>query len=287
MLGSLLVAIQLSLIAVLAWRAGAVLESGWFSAGVIVSGLWMMWAVWSMPRKALKIHPSPAEAGSLCRERAYHRVRHPMYGAVLLGTLMLAWADGEWLSLTCWLSLIPVLWLKSRLEEKLLGQRYPEYEEYRRITPCWIPFWPMGNSYGWLRWGRCLGWSLLVLLLATLGWQVYEGAWDAKLFDGETARNIRAEEAALLIESTPDMLILDVRSEQEFSGKRLPEAVNISISDPGFDEKLRTAIAGKTSILIYCAGGYRSRHAVGRIHENGISMPLYHLHRGMLEWWWR
>lgn len=287
MLGALLVAAQMSLIAVLVWRSGAALESSWFVSGLILSGAWMLWAVWSMPRKTLKIHPSPAEAGELCRDRAYRWVRHPMYGAVLLGALTVAWADGGWLTLLCWLGLIFVLWVKSGLEEKWLGERYPDYEDYKHSTPRWIPLWPMGRGSRLKKWGRRVGWACLILLLATLTWQVYESAWDTKLFDGKSGHNICAGEAAQLIDSTPGLLVLDVRSEWEFSGQRLPGAVNISIDDPDFDEKLSKELEGKSSILIYCAGGYRSRQGVGRIQQQGVTLPIYHLHRGMLEWWWR
>lgn len=240
-----------------------------------------------MPRKTLKVHPSPAEEGVLCRHRAYRWVRHPMYGAVLLGALMVAWADGGWLAFFCWLALTLVLWIKSNLEERCLAERYPDYDQYRRSTPRWIPLWPMEGHKWWQRVGRCVGWSLLVLIVASLGWQAYEGSWDADLFDGKTIRNIHAREAALLMESEPGLLVLDVRSEREFAGQRLPGAVNIPIDDPGFGERFQGDIEGKSSILVYCTGGYRSRQALERIQKQETQLPVYHLHRGMLEWWWR
>ncbi len=284
MTGGLLVAAQLCLIAVLVGLSGAALESPWSVSGLIVSSLWMVWAVWSMPRKTLKVHPSPAEEGELCRNRAYRWVRHPMYGAVLLAALMVAWANEGLLALFCWLGLIAVLWVKSGLEEKSLVEKYPEYEDFKRSTPRWIPFWPMGRDKRWKRGTRWIGRALLALLFMTLGWQVYESQWDAELFDGKTTRNVRAGEAAQLIESIPDLLVLDVRSEWEFAGKRLPGAINISISDPEFEAEFSKSVSGKSSILIYCAGGYRSRKAVARIMRSGVEIPVYHLHRGMLEW---
>ncbi len=285
MVGSFLVAAQLGLIAVLAWRSTAVLADPWPLAGLVLSALWMAWAVASMPRKTLRVHPSPAREGVLCRGAAYRWVRHPMYGAVLLAGLTVAWADGGWLALYCWLALALVLWMKSSLEERHLTERYPEYAAYRRITPRWFPLWPMGKRQRWKRVGRCVGWSLLALILASLAWQAYEGSWDADLFDGRTTRNIRAGEAARLIASDPDLLVLDVRSEWEFAGPRLPGAVNIPLEDHGFHEKLRQATVGKSSVLVYCTGGYRSRQALERIDRQEIPLPVHHLHRGILEWW--
>jgi len=121
------------------------------------------------------------------------------------------------------------------LEEKWLGERYPDYKDYKRSTPRWVPLWPMGANCLHI-WGRCAGWGLFILLLATLAWQTYESAWDRSLFDGGSGHNIRAGEAAQLIDSAPNLLVLDVRSEWEFSGQRLPGAVNIPINDPDFDE---------------------------------------------------
>lgn len=193
--GSILVVLQLGLIAVLVWRSGALLAAPWSLAGLVVSGLWMAWAVGSMPRKTLKVHPSPAREGVLCRHRAYHWVRHPMYGAVLFGALMVAWADGGWLAFCCWLALILILWMKSRLEERWLAERYPEYSQYRLSTPRWVPLWPMGKDKWWKRPARFAGWSLGILVLASLGWQAYEGSWDTVLFDGATARNIHFQTA--------------------------------------------------------------------------------------------
>lgn len=287
MLGALLVVAQLSLIGVLVWRSGAAMESPWFISGLVFSGVVLLWAVWSIPRKALKVHPSPADAGELCQERAYRWARHPMYGAVLLAAFLVAWADGGWLAMTCCLGLFLVLWAKSSLEEKGLSERYPEYENLKLSTTRWLPLWPMGKSSKVRPWICRLERFLMILAAANLVWHAYESDWDSDLFDGKTGYNIHAGEAVRLIDSDPDLLVLDVRSEWEFSGKRLPGAVNISIDDPDFEKKLNKELSGKSSILIYCAGGYRSRKGVGRIQQQGITLPVYHLHRGMLEWWWR
>ncbi len=287
MLGFLLVGAQLALIAILLMYSGSVLHSSWSIAGLIISGLWLLWAIWSMPRKTLKIHPSPAKEGVLCQQRAYHWVRHPMYGAVLLGTLMVAWTANTWFALTLWLVLIVVLWLKSSFEEKCLSERYKEYKNYKMHTPRWAPFGPVKSGSILLRWIGLLQYFSYIVLIAYLYWQVFENSWDDRIFKAKKNVNIRAVQAAELIQSNTNLLILDVRSQWEYSGQRLPGAVNISISDEEFNEKVKQALKGKSSVLIYCAGGYRSRQAVERLNEQKNLKPIYHLHRGMLEWWWR
>lgn len=287
MLGASLVAAQLVLIAILLWYSASVAHSPVALAGLVISALWIIWAVWSMPRKTLKVHPAPAKEGSLCQSRAYHWVRHPMYGAVLLGSMMVAFAEGNWLTLLVWLMLLAVLWVKSSLEEKWLSQRYVEYQEYRARTPRWLPLGSV--SKGTAR-RRCLGRLVQVIavtVLAYLFWQSFESDWDRKLFSAENRSNLGAREVVQLLENTPDLLVLDVRTSWEFRAQHLPQAVNISIHDPQFENKLQQALRGKSAILIYCAGGYRSRQAVEISNQLELPQAVYHFHRGMMQWWLR
>ncbi len=80
---------------------------------------------------ALTPFPKPSEDAALRVGGVYGRTRHPIYGGVLLGAL-------GWSLITSPLALVPgallvvVLELKSRHEESMLAERYPEYEAYRR-----------------------------------------------------------------------------------------------------------------------------------------------------------
>jgi protein-S-isoprenylcysteine O-methyltransferase Ste14 len=78
--------------------------------------------------------PRPRRGGRLRRSGIYRRVRHPIYGGVILLTL-------GWSLAAAPLALVPtallaVLFdLKARREEAWLLERYPEYEQYRAETP--------------------------------------------------------------------------------------------------------------------------------------------------------
>lgn len=83
--------------------------------------------------------PTPRREGQLQQEGIYARVRHPVYSALMLG--MVGWAL-LWTSyLGIALSLVCVLFfvLKTRVEERLLRARYPEYADYERLVPRYIP----------------------------------------------------------------------------------------------------------------------------------------------------
>ena len=130
-----------------------------------------------------------------------------------------------------------------------------------------------------------LAWMALALGLLVAGWYWYEGRWDRRLFAAQPGRvcaNLDAKEARTWLRSHPDTRILDVRSADEFSNGALPGAVNISIGDPGFDQKV-SALDRQQPVLVYCAGGFRSRKAVERLKTLGFE-NIQHLHRGYMSW---
>jgi protein-S-isoprenylcysteine O-methyltransferase Ste14 len=75
--------------------------------------------------------PTPVEHARLQVGGAFRYVRHPIYGGLILIAL-------GWSLLSSPLTLVPtaalalVLETKSRLEESMLQQRFPEYDAYRR-----------------------------------------------------------------------------------------------------------------------------------------------------------
>jgi len=128
-------------------------------------------------------------------------------------------------------------------------------------------------------------WTLFVIAIIVASWYWYEAAWDGRLFrkeDGKICVNIRPSEAKALIGSHPEVQVLDVRSDREFASGALPKAIHISIVDPAFDEKVGN-LDRTRPLLVYCAGGFRSRKAVERLKELGFR-HIQHLHRGYHSW---
>jgi protein-S-isoprenylcysteine O-methyltransferase Ste14 len=89
---------------------------------------------------SLTPYPRPAREASFVAHGPYRLVRHPIY---LAGLLLLA---GVSILLSPWAlvltALLGVLWaLKSSVEERLLRERYPEYEQYcERTRHRLVPF---------------------------------------------------------------------------------------------------------------------------------------------------
>jgi protein-S-isoprenylcysteine O-methyltransferase Ste14 len=85
--------------------------------------------------------PKPTEASTLVETGIYGRVRHPIYGGIILGGTGWALLTAAPIALAAAIVLIPFFWAKSSVEERWLVSRYPGYEAYRRRTNRFIA-WP-------------------------------------------------------------------------------------------------------------------------------------------------
>jgi protein-S-isoprenylcysteine O-methyltransferase Ste14 len=85
--------------------------------------------------RGLTPFPRPAPGAELVSHGIYARVRHPIYGGVML--LALGWAllTASLVALLLSAVLIVFLVLKARHEETRLAEAFPGYEEYRSRTP--------------------------------------------------------------------------------------------------------------------------------------------------------
>ena len=128
-------------------------------------------------------------------------------------------------------------------------------------------------------------WTLIIVIAVVGLWYWYEGGWDRSLFDaapGCVCENLNADQANAWLREHPETQVLDVRSKGEFEGGALPKAVNISIGDESFDSQVTTLDKAKP-VLVYCAGGFRSRKAVAKLKELGFR-NIQHIHRGYMSW---
>jgi len=128
-------------------------------------------------------------------------------------------------------------------------------------------------------------WTLVILTLIVLGWYRFEGRWDRKLFaarPGRVCENLRPAAANELLHSGKVVQVLDVRSPAEFASGALPGAVNVSLGSADFRDQVARLDKSKP-VLVYCAGGYRSRKAVEVLLDQGFE-SIHHLHRGYHSW---
>ncbi len=89
---------------------------------------------------ALTAVPRPRDAAHLVETGAYGLVRHPIYGALVLGAVGWALWRGSPVAAVGAAALFVVLDLKRRVEEVWLLERYSGYAAYRLRTRRFIPW---------------------------------------------------------------------------------------------------------------------------------------------------
>lgn len=129
-------------------------------------------------------------------------------------------------------------------------------------------------------------WTLILVVVTVVGaWYWFEGRWDRHLFAvrvGLVCENLNGSQVNGWLRAHPETQVLDVRSGGEFARGALPKAVNLSLGDEDFEVRVGKLDKAKP-VLVYCAGGYRSRKAVAKLKELGFE-NIQHIHRGYLSW---
>jgi protein-S-isoprenylcysteine O-methyltransferase Ste14 len=90
-------------------------------------------------RKSLTALPTPKSGGQLGNTGLYKYVRHPMYTSVLILSLGIAVLGGSVIKYALVVCLYVLFLHKSKFEESLLREKYPEYHEYAQKTPRFFP----------------------------------------------------------------------------------------------------------------------------------------------------
>ena len=99
------------------------------------------------------------------------------------------------------------------------------------------------------------------------------------------ADDIQIEKAAKIVKSfkgNGKLIILDVRTVEEYSNGCLEDAINIDFYSSDFKKILKILDMGKT-YLVYCQSGIRSKKAVDLMSEIGFK-NIYHMHEGIEGW---
>lgn len=98
-----------------------------------------LWAALLM-NKNFSILPRPAKNSSLIKSGPFKYIRHPIYTAVIL--LSLIWIAGKFsfINLSVWIFLLVILLIKINYEEKLLSVKFEGYTDYITETKKLIPF---------------------------------------------------------------------------------------------------------------------------------------------------
>lgn len=78
--------------------------------------------------------PYPSAEGQLVESGIYAKVRHPIYGGIILASAGWALLTAAPAALAVAAILVPFFWLKSSVEERWLEQRLVGYDAYRGRT---------------------------------------------------------------------------------------------------------------------------------------------------------
>ena len=101
-----------------------------------------------------------------------------------------------------------------------------------------------------------------------------------RLFGGKSNfKNINGEEVNALIKENKNMLILDVRTLDEYKSGHIQKSKNIPVTDLKLQINSIKKYQDK-SILVYCASGARSRIACNILSKSGFS-NIYNLSKGI------
>ena len=114
--------------------------SGWITVLLlIVSALLGLWAI-AVMRWRFNIFPEPLQDAEFVKTGPYALVRHPMYTSLITGTLALVIDFFTPERAVIWLLTAVVLFIKSRIEDKLLTERFAGYRSYIQETRSFVPF---------------------------------------------------------------------------------------------------------------------------------------------------
>ena len=118
---------------------------------------------------------------------------------------------------------------------------------------------------------RMLAFFVLALFLSVSCW-----AADA-------VKNINIKDASALLKNPPqDMLILDVRTPEEFRTGHLANARNMDFFGNKFDIEIR-ALPKDQPIMVYCRSGRRSAGAAEELAKTGHT-NIFHMEEGLDGW---
>lgn len=92
--------------------------------------------------------------------------------------------------------------------------------------------------------------------------------------------DVSIQEAIELMEQKEDLVILDVRTVEEFESGHVEGAINIPVEE--LAERL-DELSKNDELLVYCRTGNRSGNAVNILSDGGFT-KIYHMHEGISVW---
>lgn len=92
--------------------------------------------------------------------------------------------------------------------------------------------------------------------------------------------DVSVGQAKELIEGNPYLVIMDVRTNEEYKNSHIEGAINIPIDEL---EGRLDELNDTDELLVYCRTGNRSKTAIKILDENGYE-KVYHMKEGITAW---
>ena len=92
--------------------------------------------------------------------------------------------------------------------------------------------------------------------------------------------DVTVEEAKSLVESNVSLIIVDVRTREEYDSGHIEGAILIPVSEL---EGRITELSKEEELLIYCRTGNRSSNSVNILKANGYT-KIFHMNDGIIAW---
>lgn len=96
---------------------------------------------------SLSPFPRPKKNGRLITSGLYSYIRHPIYTGILIFLFFLALYFGSGYKLGIVFLLVMLFWFKSEYEEAQLCSKYPNYNNYRKLTGRFLPKFKRQNKF--------------------------------------------------------------------------------------------------------------------------------------------
>lgn len=127
----------------------------------------------------------------------------------------------------------------------------------------------------WMKRGMFL--LLLAMILASCGKAVPQQSGEA----GPAYQTITAEEGKAMLEEDPGIILLDVRTPEEFAEGHIPGAIRITDSE--LEAEAPRQLPDKDAkILVYCRSGRRSQASAQKLTDMGYTQ-IYDM-GGIIDW---
>lgn len=86
-----------------------------------------------------------------------------------------------------------------------------------------------------------------------------------------TYQQISQEEAKSMMDGQEDVIVLDVREQEEYDSGHIPGAVLLSVGSIDEDSAAAVIPDMDSTVLVYCRSGNRSRNAAAALVELGYT----------------